>query len=85
LKIDTEGYEIEVLKGGHDFLKKQNIDFIYAEVGFELDDKQHTNWNKLIDFMHSYSYRFAGFFESVYNNKSTLIYSNALFASSRFK
>jgi FkbM family methyltransferase len=32
LKIDTEGYDLEVLKGSENLLKTGNVDFVFAEI-----------------------------------------------------
>jgi FkbM family methyltransferase len=48
LKSDTEGYELEVLKGAADSLKNQLVDMVYMDVGFSEADKQHTYWIEIV-------------------------------------
>jgi len=81
LKIDTEGYEINVLKGAEKMLTKKKIKLIYAEVGFsQTRDKTHTFFPDLVDYLYSYGYLFFSLYG--YNEFDTnygVHYANALF------
>jgi len=79
LKSDTEGYELEVLKGAHDCLQNQIIESLYLEVGFNEQDKQHTYFPVVIEELAKYQYKFSGLFEKSYIKNDTLLYANALF------
>jgi FkbM family methyltransferase len=57
LKIDAEGYELEVLEGANRMLTSRAIRFIYAESTFNLSDSQHTPITKLTDYLTPLSYR----------------------------
>jgi FkbM family methyltransferase len=86
LKSDTEGFEIQVLKGAEKALKSQLIDIIYIEVGFLKGDLQHTNWNEVTNYLEDYGYYFCGLFELSYGINLRPCYGNALFMSdSRLK
>ena len=78
-KSDTEGYEIEVLKGARYCLENQLIDILYIEVGFNKQDAQHTYITNVIDELEKFGYGLSGLFEKVYTKKKLLLYSNALF------
>ena len=80
LKIDTEGFEIEVLKGFSEMLINGKIKAIYCEVGFDPKNSRNTYINEIFDFMHKHDYKFYGLYEI--NNlpiKKSLNYGNALF------
>jgi FkbM family methyltransferase len=81
LKSDTEGFEMEVLKGADYCLSNQLIDFLYVEVGFSKEDKQHTYWTDVIQIMEYYGYSFSGLFEKCYVPDMRIHYANALFSS----
>ena len=83
LKIDTEGFEIEVLNGFSEMLLNGKIKAIYCEVGFDPNNIRNTYINNIFDFMNKHNYRFYGLYEI--NNmpiKRSVNYGNALFISS---
>ena len=55
LKIDTEGYELEVLKGSINLLKNNKIDYIQFEYGGCFKDIG-IKLNDVIDFLKSFGY-----------------------------
>lgn len=55
LKIDTEGYELEVLKGATELLKNKKIDYIQFEYGGCFKDNNIT-LNNVIDFLSQFGY-----------------------------
>jgi FkbM family methyltransferase len=80
LKIDTEGYEMEVLKGAGELIKQKKIDFILAEVGFK-DGPDKTNFSLMIDHLHKNGFYFAGLYENSRWGKGSMFvkFANALF------
>ena len=42
LKIDTEGFDLEVLKGGAEMLKHQRVSFIQTEAGMTRFNTKHV-------------------------------------------
>jgi len=63
LKIDTEGYELEVLMGfDKDFLKNK-VKFIYAETGFDRGDPLKTNYTDLASYLSGQGFVTSGFYE----------------------
>ena len=83
VKSDTEGYELEVIKGAENLLNNQLIDVLYFEVGFNKSDIGHTYWIDLIESLKEH-YIFSGFFEMAYTNYIELDSGNALFLSKNF-
>ncbi len=83
LKIDTEGFELNVLEGFSRMLNSKNVDLIYLETGFNFINKRNTYFSNILDFMNKHGYQLFGFYEIT--NWSICIgenYSNALFINS---
>jgi FkbM family methyltransferase len=81
LKTDTEGFDLEVLKGGKELLDQKCIDFIVTEVTFDPQDNTHTNFLDVNDFLWKQGYGLVGFYDWGYKNKTiaTIKYCNALY------
>lgn len=79
LKSDTEGFDMEVLKGAKYCLENQLIDLLYIEVGFNKSDFQHSYVIQIIDVLENYGYGFSGLFEMSYTEQNIILYANALF------
>jgi FkbM family methyltransferase len=84
LKIDTEGYDLEVLQGCQKMLEELKIDAFYIEVTCAREDKKlHTFFPDVLNFLSSFSIRFVGLYETeplIYKNSRNL-YCNALFVN----
>ena len=78
LKIDVEGYEIQVLEGARKSLAKKKINFIYLETG--LDDRFNTI-QSLINFLKPIGNLPYAFYEQTahWTGKQNLWYWNTLF------
>ncbi len=80
LKIDTEGYDLEVLKGASNALGIGIVKSVYCEVGFndEMDKIDLFHINK---YLKGFNFRFVGLYETmrIGFNKLPTKYSNALF------
>ncbi|PWH85320.1 FkbM family methyltransferase [Brumimicrobium oceani] len=80
LKIDTEGYEEQVLSGATESIKSGKIKIIYLEVGFSKLNLGNTNFLKLYETLENLNYTFFGLYEiSQIGISSNLHYGNALF------
>ncbi|MFT7160305.1 MAG: FkbM family methyltransferase [Bacteroidia bacterium] len=85
LKIDTEGYELEVLKGALKTIKNNKIKLILCEVGFSRRYKRHTCISELNDFLSEKGFCFFHIYDSnPYLLKKEMHYANALYISSHF-
>ncbi len=51
LKTDTEGFDLEVLRGAKDLLAAGKVFLILVEVGFSSADKGHTPFRMVCDFL----------------------------------
>ncbi len=47
LKTDTEWFDLDVLKGGENLLKRQGIDFIISKSAFRPSDEEQTHFCRL--------------------------------------
>lgn len=83
LKIDTEGFEIEVLKGAGSLLMERRIRFIYAECSARLSDKEHTSFHELNSHLARLGYNFIALYEQCVWGNSISGYCDALFIAGR--
>jgi len=78
LKIDTEGNDLEVLKGADTLLASPDLNYVICEFGIHPEDKRHVNINDLLRFMAP-----KGFYISSLGNfgcYADYIFGNVLFA-----
>jgi FkbM family methyltransferase len=63
VKIDVEGHELNVLRGGERFFKDY-VDIVIIEISFQRDiDKYHQNYLEIFNTMNSYGYRLINIFD----------------------
>jgi hypothetical protein len=83
LKIDTEGFELEVLRGGQGLLARRAVKFIYVEFN-DLQPGDHTFGGALLPIdgiLRHHGYRFiATYNDSIVTQGEVFVVSNALFA-----
>lgn len=63
LKIDTEGYELEVLKGFTEMIAAGKIRAIFCEVGFDKSNKRNTFLNDVLNFTSDRGFQFYGLYD----------------------
>lgn len=56
LKIDTQGYELDVLKGAKKILEQKKIQLIYCEVNFKEVYKGNPKMNELLSYLSDLDY-----------------------------
>ncbi|MCC6795762.1 MAG: FkbM family methyltransferase [Candidatus Hydrogenedentes bacterium] len=82
LKIDTEGYEIEVLEGASNLLKEKKIGVILAECEFIANPEEpHGNFFDLYEFMRRFGYTLVAFYSAGVDHNGWR-WGNALFCAS---
>jgi len=79
IKTDTEGYDLDVMKGAAGILKQQRIKYVLSEVSIHESDSQHTNLFVLRDFLKVFGYSFCSFFDGYHDENGRIPYFNALF------
>jgi FkbM family methyltransferase len=80
LKMDTEGYDINVLKGAEQMMKNGAISMIYCETGFQFSNTRNTSFFELTQFLENNDYYFFGLYQVDYWDwKNGNNYGNALY------
>lgn len=86
LKVDTEGADLEVLKGAQRMLSAQQIDFVEVEAGMNPRNSFHVPFEALKDHLEARGYLLFAIYEQVHEwptRHPNLRRSNPLFISSR--
>jgi FkbM family methyltransferase len=84
LKIDTEGHDLEVLKGASSMLTDFRIDLVQAEVSMNPDNNLHVSFFKVANHLEPLGYRLFGVYEQTNEfptKKPNLRRSNVLYLS----
>jgi hypothetical protein len=63
LKIDVEGHDFEVLKGGIGLIEGHSIDFIQVEVGLNPKNCLHVRFEEVKTFLEQRNYYLFGLYE----------------------
>ena len=77
LKIDTQGSELDVLKGAGDLLN--NTSYIECEVEFVPLYKDQPLFQDIEDYLKSYNFKLAKFIRKVKWASDTVVFGDALF------
>jgi FkbM family methyltransferase len=64
LKTDTEGYDLEVLRGAEALLDAGRVHYIYTEVTFCAENRQNTPFAPLFDHLTAKNFHFLGLYET---------------------
>ena len=84
MKVDTEGHDLEAMKGAENALKNKSIDFIETELSMNPTNKFHVDYASMVEFMLKYDYLVFGIYEQIHDfviGKSVLRRSNVVFIS----
>lgn len=82
MKIDTEGYELEVLEGSRSLLERQNIRIIFAECEPIAKSNYNVPLPVLAEFLDPFGYELIGIYEQspyYWAGKRSIRFSNAAF------
>lgn len=88
LKIDTEGFDLEVIKGAKELLEKDAIGFVEAEVSMNPGNTFHVSFEEVKKYMENHNYHLFGLYEQVLEWKTkepVLRRSNAVFISAKLR
>ena len=81
LKMDVEGYELAILKGGKNFLAKSN--YIYIEC--RTTEPIGCSFSEIYDFLIGLGWEYQGAYDSVFSSNGKLQYFDALFCNQKKK
>jgi FkbM family methyltransferase len=84
LKIDTEGFDLDVLAGSAKLLQVRRVTMILVECGFGYSDR-HVPLNEYLDYLEPFGFRLLGIYDQSpsprnMQTKLHLHYGNALFS-----
>jgi len=80
LKIDVEGFELQVLRGAERMLLEHRIASVMAEVTFARDSSQHVHLDSVRQILEPAGYALVGIYDPAYRHETgDLYYANALF------
>lgn len=83
LKIDTQGYELHVLRGAAEALARGEIGLVYLEVQLVPVYEGQPPFSALLDFLGGYGYRLVGLYDPGFRGRHYLAEADALFVSER--
>ena len=86
LKIDTEGFDLKVLKGGESLLESKAIDFIEVEVSMNSFNTFHVSFQEISSYLDGYGYHKFGIYEQIHDfklQKPILRRCNVMFISEK--
>ena len=81
LKVDTEGNDLAVLRGGEDLLRNGAVEAIHVEVMFIEHFKDAPLYIDICAYLRQFGYRLYAFYDLKRNPQGQLRYGNALFLS----
>lgn len=79
LKVDTQGYELEVLKGSSGLLAAGNIDVIQLEVNFSPLYQHQPSFSDILDHLSPLNYGLVGLYDVSRNDNGCMKWCDALF------
>jgi hypothetical protein len=81
LKIDAEGYDLEVLAGGVDHLSRGLVKFVLIEAGFHPGDERHPLFDDVRFFLMKFGFCVFGIYDQKleWSGESSLRFANVLF------
>ncbi|MGV0795030.1 FkbM family methyltransferase [Mycolicibacterium sp. XJ1819] len=86
MKVDTEGYDLEVLKGAEDLIKEHRIDLIQVEAGMNPENDFHVPYADFVGYLEGFGYRLLGIYDQSHewpNQAPNLRRANIAFMSEK--
>ncbi|MBX9946143.1 MAG: FkbM family methyltransferase [Reyranella sp.] len=81
LKVDVQGWEMEVLHGARELIAGQNLVFVFAEVAFRSDETEMQQFGELHRHLESCGFVLCGFYDPVRYGprREFVLFANALY------
>jgi FkbM family methyltransferase len=82
-KTDTEGYDLEVLRGAEGLLRAHQVLFVFVEVTFDRNNTQNTPFQPVFEHLQERDYRFLGLYDTypLHHFAEPNLFCNALFVA----
>lgn len=84
LKTDTEGYELEVLKGARLVFENNKVQFVLVEIFFNENYKDQASFGDIYNFLIKYNFELVRFYDIFYTEEGLASKTDALFLSRSF-
>jgi FkbM family methyltransferase len=83
MKIDAEGFDLEVLKGAKGLLSSGRVSFVLVEVGFHPNDNRHELFDDVRNFLMPMGYSVFGIYDQrlEWSGEQRLRFANACFVN----
>lgn len=83
LKIDTEGFDLEVLKGAKDMLSAGKVSFVLTEVGFHPGDTRHVLFDDVRSYLLSMGFAVFGIYDQQleWSGENRVRFANVCFSN----
>ncbi len=83
LKVDAEGFDLEVLKGADGLLAANRVSFVLAEVGFHPGDDRHVLFDDVRDFLMKRGFSLYGIYDQTleWSGEKRMRFANACFSN----
>ena len=81
LKIDAEGFDLQVLRGGRAMLERHGVAIAQCEVGLDPDNSSHCSLDAVRDELFAFGYRLFGLYQQKPRETQALRRADAVFAS----
>lgn len=84
LKIDTEGYDLEVLKGFSRMLEQQAAAFVQIEASMAPENKHHVSAQQFTDHLYPLGYRLFGIYDQWAGREGQLRRANLVYVAKKY-
>lgn len=84
LKTDTEGYELNVLKGASSMMERNRIQFVYVEIFFNENYIGQSSFGDIYNFLIENKFELVRFYDVLYTNEGLASKTDALFINRSF-
>jgi FkbM family methyltransferase len=85
LKTDTEGYELNVLKGASSMMEQNRIQFVYVEIFFNENYIGQSSFGDIYNYLIENRFELIRFYDVLYTNEGFASKTDALFMNKSFK
>ncbi len=80
LKIDVEGFDLNVLMGAKRMLTERKVTYIFIEVTFDNSDAYHRSYQEISTYLEQFGFKIFGFYnQNVFHGSPYMNYCDALF------